>query len=162
MNQHAPRPSRHYVLAAGGTGGHLIPAFALATELAERGHHVALVTDERGAAIPGKPEFLPAHVLPAGRFGKNPVGWIAGVRAVMEGRRMALRQFEHFQPSAVIGFGGYPALPALLASKGYRSLQTGKWWEGNYVEGGFTAGMTHGEPAKGGRHGDEGPRRVVG
>jgi len=116
MNQHAPRPSRHYVLAAGGTGGHLIPAFALATELAERGHHVALVTDERGAAIPGKPEFLPAHVLPAGRFGKNPVGWIAGVRAVMEGRRMALRQFEHFQPSAVIGFGGYPALPALLAA----------------------------------------------
>ena len=45
--------SRHYVLAAGGTGGHLIPAFALATELEQRGHHVALITDERGAAIPG-------------------------------------------------------------------------------------------------------------
>ncbi len=116
MTQHAPRASRHYVLAAGGTGGHLIPAFALATELAERGHHVALITDERGAGIPGKPSFLPTHVLPAGRFGKNPLGWIAGVRAVLEGRQMARRLFDHFQPSAVVGFGGYPALPALLAA----------------------------------------------
>ena len=44
---------RHYVLAAGGTGGHLIPAFALAAELERRGHRVALVTDARGDAIPG-------------------------------------------------------------------------------------------------------------
>ncbi|MEW4448576.1 undecaprenyldiphospho-muramoylpentapeptide beta-N-acetylglucosaminyltransferase [Qipengyuania sp. JC766] len=109
-------PNRHYVLAAGGTGGHIIPAFALATELERRGHHVALITDERGAAIPGKPDFLPAHVLPAGRFGKNPIQWIKGLRAVLKGRSMALRLFESFQPSAVIGFGGYPALPALLAS----------------------------------------------
>jgi len=108
--------SRHFVLAAGGTGGHLIPAFALATELHARGHHVALITDERGANIPGKPDFMPAHVLPAGRFGKNPLGWPAGLRAVLEGRSMALRLFESFEPSAVIGFGGYPALPALLAA----------------------------------------------
>ncbi len=108
--------SRHFVLAAGGTGGHLIPAFALATELEARGHHVALITDERGANIPGKPDFLTAHVLPAGRFGKNPLRWIGGVRAIMEGRNMALRLFDAFEPSAVIGFGGYPAFPALLAS----------------------------------------------
>jgi UDP-N-acetylglucosamine--N-acetylmuramyl-(pentapeptide) pyrophosphoryl-undecaprenol N-acetylglucosamine transferase len=108
--------SRHYVLAAGGTGGHLIPAFALATELRGRGHHVALITDERGANIPGKPDFLTAHVLPAGRFGKNPLGWPAGISAVLEGRRMALRLFEAFEPSAIVGFGGYPALPALLAA----------------------------------------------
>ena len=108
--------SKHYVLAAGGTGGHLIPAFALATELDRRGHHVALVTDERGANIPGKPDFLPAHVLPAGRFGKNPLHWFGGVKAVLEGRSMALRLFESFQPSAVVGFGGYPALPTMLAS----------------------------------------------
>ena len=111
-----PKANRHYVLAAGGTGGHLIPAFALATELHQRGHHVALITDERGAQIPGKPDFLPAHVLPAGRFVKNPLHWLKAARAVMEGRRMALRLFESFAPSAVIGFGGYPALPALLAS----------------------------------------------
>ena len=110
------KAGRHFVLAAGGTGGHLIPAFALATELERRGHHVALVTDERGAKIPGKPEFLPAHVLPAGRFGKNPLHWIGGLRALWKGRQMALRLFETFQPGAVVGFGGYPAAPALLAA----------------------------------------------
>jgi UDP-N-acetylglucosamine--N-acetylmuramyl-(pentapeptide) pyrophosphoryl-undecaprenol N-acetylglucosamine transferase len=109
--------SRHYVLAAGGTGGHLIPAFVLAEELIRRGHHVALITDARGAAIPGKPDALPVHVLPAGRIaGLNPLGWLRGLRAILEGRRMALRLFESFGPSCVVGFGGYPALPALLAA----------------------------------------------
>ncbi|MBX7514667.1 undecaprenyldiphospho-muramoylpentapeptide beta-N-acetylglucosaminyltransferase [Qipengyuania sp. GH38] len=108
--------NRHYVLAAGGTGGHLLPAFALAAELDRRGHHVALITDERGAEIPGKPDFMPAHVLPAGRFGKNPLQWVKGTKAVLEGRKMALRLFESFEPSAVVGFGGYPSLPAVLAS----------------------------------------------
>jgi UDP-N-acetylglucosamine--N-acetylmuramyl-(pentapeptide) pyrophosphoryl-undecaprenol N-acetylglucosamine transferase len=110
-------PNRHYVLAAGGTGGHLTPAFALAHALDRRGHHVALITDERGAAIPGKPDFLTAHVLPAGRFGKNPLSWPKGISSVLEGRRMALRLFDSFAPSAVVGFGGYPALPALLAAR---------------------------------------------
>lgn len=110
------RAGRHYVLAAGGTGGHLIPAFALATELDRRGHHVALVTDGRGAALPGKPEFLPAHVIPAGKFGKNPLRWPAAISAILEGRRMAMRLYESFQPSAVVGFGGYPVFPALLAA----------------------------------------------
>ena len=109
--------SRHFVLAAGGTGGHLTPAFALAHELDRRGHHVALITDERGAAIPGKPDFLTAHVLPAGRFGKNPLRWPGGLAAVLKGRAMAKRLFETFQPSAVVGFGGYPALPALFAAQ---------------------------------------------
>jgi UDP-N-acetylglucosamine--N-acetylmuramyl-(pentapeptide) pyrophosphoryl-undecaprenol N-acetylglucosamine transferase len=109
--------SRHYVLAAGGTGGHLIPAFALASELERRGHHVALITDARGAAIPGKPAALTAHVLPAGRLqGKNPLSWFKGARAIMEGRGMALRLFDSFDPAAVVGFGGYPALPALMAA----------------------------------------------
>ena len=96
--------SRHFVLAAGGTGGHLTPAFALAQELDRRGHHVALIPDARGEAIPGKPEFLPAHVLPAGRFGKNPLSWPRGIAAVLDGRRMALRLFDSFEPSAVVGF----------------------------------------------------------
>ena len=108
--------SRHFVLAAGGTGGHLIPAFALAHELERRGHHIALITDERGAAIPGKPDFLTEHVIPAGRFGKNPLRWIGGIRSVLEGRRMAMRLFDSFEPTAVVGFGGYPALPAMLAA----------------------------------------------
>ena len=108
--------NRHFVLAAGGTGGHMLPAFALAAELDRRGHHVALITDERGAEIPGKPDFMPAHVIPAGRFGKNPLRWLKGARAVAEGRSMALRLFDSFAPSAVVGFGGYPSLPAVLAS----------------------------------------------
>lgn len=110
--------SRHFVLAAGGTGGHLTPAFALAYELERRGHHVALITDERGKAIPGKPDFLTAHVLPAGRFGKNPLRWPSAVGSVLEGRKMAQRLYETFGPTAVIGFGGYPALPALLGAQG--------------------------------------------
>jgi UDP-N-acetylglucosamine--N-acetylmuramyl-(pentapeptide) pyrophosphoryl-undecaprenol N-acetylglucosamine transferase len=112
--------SRHFVLAAGGTGGHMIPAFALATELHARGHHVALITDARGAKIPGKPDFLTAHVLPAGRLGKNPVALFKGLRAILQGRSMALRLFESFAPACVIGFGGYPALPALLAARAAR------------------------------------------
>lgn len=109
--------SRHYVLAAGCTGGHLLPAFALAVELERRGHHVALVTDDRGAKIPGKPAFMPAHVLPAGRLGKNPLTLLKGLRAIWAGRAMALRLFESFEPSCVIGFGGYPAFPALIAAQ---------------------------------------------
>ncbi len=108
--------SRHFVLAAGGTGGHLIPAFALAVELERRGHHVALITDDRGAMLPGKPAALVTHILPAGRLTRNPLGWIKGVGAILEGRRMALRLFDSFEPSAVIGFGGYPAFPALMAA----------------------------------------------
>lgn len=47
-------------------------------------------------------------------------------------------------------------LADLLGNVGYTSLQTGKWWEGHYSNGGFDQGMTHGNPEKGGRHGDEG------
>ena len=56
--------SRHFVLAAGGTGGHVIPAQALARELMTRGHRVALITDERGANIPGMDPDMQLHLLP--------------------------------------------------------------------------------------------------
>ncbi|HEX8380041.1 MAG TPA: undecaprenyldiphospho-muramoylpentapeptide beta-N-acetylglucosaminyltransferase [Allosphingosinicella sp.] len=108
--------SRHYVLAAGGTGGHMIPAHALAEELMRRGHRVALVTDDRGARIPGLFEGVPVHILPAGRLGGGPVGWIKAIGKIFTGRAMASRLYETFEPSAVIGFGGYPALPALMAA----------------------------------------------
>lgn len=49
-----------------------------------------------------------------------------------------------------------PKLPKLLAEQGYLSFQCGKWWEGNYQNGGFTHGMTKGFPNPGGRHGDHG------
>jgi len=111
---------RHYVLAAGGTGGHMIPAHALAEELMRRGHRVALVTDDRGARIPGLFDGVQVHILPAGRLGGGPAGWLKAVRNIFTGRAMASRLYETFRPSAVIGFGGYPALPALLAANGDR------------------------------------------
>ena len=49
-----------------------------------------------------------------------------------------------------------PTLPRLLAKRGYVSHQSGKWWQGHYSRGGFTHGMTHGDPKLGGRHGDVG------
>jgi UDP-N-acetylglucosamine--N-acetylmuramyl-(pentapeptide) pyrophosphoryl-undecaprenol N-acetylglucosamine transferase len=109
--------SRHYVLAAGGTGGHMIPAHALAEELMRRGHRVALITDDRGARIPGLFDGVQVHVLPAGRLAGGPLGWLKAMRNIFTGRTMALRLYETFRPSAVVGFGGYPALPALLAAR---------------------------------------------
>jgi UDP-N-acetylglucosamine--N-acetylmuramyl-(pentapeptide) pyrophosphoryl-undecaprenol N-acetylglucosamine transferase len=108
---------RHYVLAAGGTGGHMIPAHALAEELMRRGHRAALVTDDRGARIPGLFDGVQVHILPAGRLGGGPAGWLRAARNIVTGRAMASRLYETFRPSAVIGFGGYPALPALLAAR---------------------------------------------
>lgn len=59
--------------------------------------------------------------------------------------------------SKLIGFiDEQPLLPKMLAAKGYRSFQSGKWWEGNYSRGGFTHGMTKGFPEPDGRHGDVG------
>ncbi|MBL0966930.1 MAG: glycosyltransferase, partial [Blastomonas sp.] len=81
--------SRHYVLAAGGTGGHLIPAYALARELQQRGHHIALVTDERGAKIPGIFEGDQVHILPPGRIAGGPIGWLRGIKGIWAGRAMA-------------------------------------------------------------------------
>lgn len=109
--------ARHYVLAAGGTGGHMMPAHALAEELLLRGHRVALITDDRGARIPGLFDNVQVHVLPAGRLSGGPAGWWRATRAILTGRAMALRLYETFRPSAVIGFGGYPAFPALLAAR---------------------------------------------
>ena len=109
--------ARHYVLAAGGTGGHMIPAHALAEELMRRGHRVALVTDDRGARIPGLFEGVQVHILPAGRMAGGPIGWMRATKNIFTGRAMALRLYETFLPSAVIGFGGYPAFPALLAAR---------------------------------------------
>lgn len=108
--------SKHYVLAAGGTGGHMVPAAALAVELTRRGHRVALVSDERGVRFPDLFDGIQTHVLPAGRLSGGPVGWLKAGRQMLAGRSMAIELYKTFRPSAVIGFGGYPALPALLAA----------------------------------------------
>ncbi|MFL6757804.1 MAG: undecaprenyldiphospho-muramoylpentapeptide beta-N-acetylglucosaminyltransferase [Sphingomicrobium sp.] len=103
-------------LAAGGTGGHMVPAHALAAELKARGHGVMLVTDDRGSKIPALFEDVPTHILPAGRLGGGLIGWIKAFFAVIAGRRDAKALYRQFTPDAVVGFGGYPAFPALLAA----------------------------------------------
>jgi UDP-N-acetylglucosamine--N-acetylmuramyl-(pentapeptide) pyrophosphoryl-undecaprenol N-acetylglucosamine transferase len=108
--------AKHYVLAAGGTGGHMVPAAALAAELAKRGHRVALVSDDRGVRFPGLFEGVQTHVLPAGRLAGGPVGWAKAAAKMLSGRTMARQLLTTFKPAAVIGFGGYPALPAILAA----------------------------------------------
>jgi len=106
----------NFVLAAGGTGGHMIPAHALAAELKARGHAVLLITDERGARLPGLFEGVPVHILPAGRLGGGPIAMLRALGAVIKGRREAKRLYREHTPDAVVGFGGYPAFPSLLAA----------------------------------------------
>jgi len=106
----------NFVLAAGGTGGHMIPAHALAAELRSRGHGVLLITDDRGARFPGLFKDVPVHILPAGRLGGGPIGWLKALASVARGRGEAKRLYRDHPPDAVVGFGGYPAFPALLAA----------------------------------------------
>ena len=106
----------NFVLAAGGTGGHMIPAHALAAELKGRGHGVLLITDERGSRFPGLFEGIPIHILPAGRLGGGPLGLLKAGVSVLKGRREAKSLYRDFPPQVVVGFGGYPAFPSLLAA----------------------------------------------
>ena len=108
----------NFVLAAGGTGGHMVPAHALAAELRKRGHGVLLVTDDRGARFPALFQGIPVHILPAGRLTKSPMGLVRGMRSLLAGRREARMLYKQGRPDAVVGFGGYPAVPALLAASG--------------------------------------------
>ncbi len=108
--------ARHFVLAAGGTGGHMVPAAALAAELIKRGHSVALVSDERGVRFPGLFDGIETHILPAGRLAGGPLGWARAGVNMLRGRSMAIGLFRKHRPAAVIGFGGYPAFPALLGA----------------------------------------------
>lgn len=109
---------RVFVLAAGGTGGHMVPAHALAEELRARGHAVHLISDARGVRFPGLFEGVETHIMPAGRLGGGPLGAIRALRDVWRGRRMAAGLYRRLKPAAVVGFGGYPSLPSLLAAVG--------------------------------------------
>lgn len=64
-------------------------------------------------------------------------------------------RWKLYQP-VVSNFEKLETIADVLGKQGYTSLQTGKWWVGNFSSGGFDEGMTHGDPARGARHGDEG------
>jgi UDP-N-acetylglucosamine--N-acetylmuramyl-(pentapeptide) pyrophosphoryl-undecaprenol N-acetylglucosamine transferase len=102
------------VLAAGGTGGHLFPAEALARELMGRGHRVALMTDRRGHAFPV--EGVATYRVPAGRFGGGLAGKLRALVEIGAGTLAAGRLLKRLTPGAVVGFGGYPSVPTMLAA----------------------------------------------
>jgi UDP-N-acetylglucosamine--N-acetylmuramyl-(pentapeptide) pyrophosphoryl-undecaprenol N-acetylglucosamine transferase len=105
------------VLAAGGTGGHLFPAQALAEELTRRGYAIHLMTDERvrdyGRAFPASDVHVvhSATITPA-----RPLRLPGQVLTLFAGYRLARGILSKLKPLAVVGFGGYPSFPPILAA----------------------------------------------
>jgi UDP-N-acetylglucosamine--N-acetylmuramyl-(pentapeptide) pyrophosphoryl-undecaprenol N-acetylglucosamine transferase len=105
------------VLAAGGTGGHVFPAEALARELKDRGHRLALLTDRRGDVYGGALGEIETHQLRAGGIaGKGVLAKIKSVIKLGLGTLQARKLLKQMRPSAVVGFGGYASLPTVMAA----------------------------------------------
>jgi UDP-N-acetylglucosamine--N-acetylmuramyl-(pentapeptide) pyrophosphoryl-undecaprenol N-acetylglucosamine transferase len=109
--------TRIALLCAGGTGGHLFPAQALAAELGARGWDVHLVTDDR---VERYVEGFPAktiHRIPSATFaGRNPFVLAAALLRLARGYMQARDLEKRLRPAVAVGFGGYPTLPPLLAA----------------------------------------------
>jgi UDP-N-acetylglucosamine--N-acetylmuramyl-(pentapeptide) pyrophosphoryl-undecaprenol N-acetylglucosamine transferase len=106
------------LLAAGGTGGHLFPAEALGVELIRRGLRVRLVTDSRALRYTGLFSKDTIDVVPSETVrGRTP--WSLAYTGAMlaAGTVVALNLMRRMKPAAVIGFGGYPTVPPLLAAR---------------------------------------------
>jgi len=113
----APAPlTGPIVLAAGGTGGHLFPAEALARALLARGLQPVLVTDRRGSAFGDRLGAVPVHRVSAATTAP---GLVAKLRAAVDlGRGVveALALLRRLKPAVVVGFGGYPSVPTVQAA----------------------------------------------
>lgn len=105
------------VVAAGGTGGHLFPAQALAEALIARGWSIVLASDDR---VAGLAMDFPAERrlgLSAATFRRgDPIGMVRAGVAVLRGTLQARKAFRELEPRVVVGFGGYPSFPALAAA----------------------------------------------
>ncbi len=110
--------ARHLVIAAGGTGGHMFPAQALAQEMLRRGWRVSLSTDERGLRYAGGfPEEVERKALSAATFARGGIkARLVAPFRILSGILQAKSWFLRDRPDCVAGFGGYPALPALAAA----------------------------------------------
>jgi UDP-N-acetylglucosamine--N-acetylmuramyl-(pentapeptide) pyrophosphoryl-undecaprenol N-acetylglucosamine transferase len=103
-------------LAAGGTGGHVFPAEALARELLDRGYRVALVTDRRGQTFGDKLPEVALYRIRAGRIDAGLMRKVVGFAELALGTLEAGRKLRTLAPVAVVGFGGYPSVPTMLAA----------------------------------------------
>lgn len=109
--------SRLLLIAAGGTGGHMFPAQALAEEMLARGWRVRLSTDQRGARYAdGFPEAVERQVVQAGTFARGGLARLAAPFQIAAGIAAAVCAMRRDPPAMVAGFGGYPALPAMAAA----------------------------------------------
>jgi UDP-N-acetylglucosamine--N-acetylmuramyl-(pentapeptide) pyrophosphoryl-undecaprenol N-acetylglucosamine transferase len=111
--------ARPIVIAAGGTGGHLFPAEALAAELVARGERIALMTDSRSAAYES-PAFGNAErfvLKGSGVAGRGARAAVRGSLALAAGTLEARRILTRLDAAAVVGFGGYPSIPPLVAAR---------------------------------------------
>jgi UDP-N-acetylglucosamine--N-acetylmuramyl-(pentapeptide) pyrophosphoryl-undecaprenol N-acetylglucosamine transferase len=105
------------LLSAGGTGGHLFPAEALAHELIERGWKVHLATDGRAERYAGNFPAAAIHSVTSATFGtKNPIALAGAFWRIWTGFRQASRVIAKVKPDVVVGFGGYPTLPPIFAA----------------------------------------------
>ena len=105
------------VVAAGGTGGHLFPAQALAEALIKRGWRIVLATDERGAKFADQFPAEQRLALSAATFRRgDPVGMARAGLQIGRGVMQARAAFKDVDPAVVVGFGGYPSLPAMVAA----------------------------------------------
>ena len=106
-----------FVLMAGGTGGHLFPAMALAQELKRRGHTIHLMTDHRVASYGGQFPARETHIVPSATPSlSNPVKFVTAGLRICWGIGVAFGKLGRIKPDAVVGFGGYPVFPPFLAA----------------------------------------------
>jgi UDP-N-acetylglucosamine--N-acetylmuramyl-(pentapeptide) pyrophosphoryl-undecaprenol N-acetylglucosamine transferase len=104
-------------IAAGGTGGHLFPAESLARALGARGVSVQLVTDERAAHYGGDFPASAIHLIHSATFAsKNPFAIVKTCYILLKGILQARAIMKRERPVAVIGFGGYPTFPPMIAA----------------------------------------------
>jgi UDP-N-acetylglucosamine--N-acetylmuramyl-(pentapeptide) pyrophosphoryl-undecaprenol N-acetylglucosamine transferase len=105
------------VLAAGGTGGHLFPAEALAGALIGRGVAVDLITDERGTGFSRLGNVPVHHIASGGIAGKGLTTRARNYLRLAFGFTQSRKLLKRLQPSVAVGFGGYPSVPPLLAAQ---------------------------------------------